>query len=103
MGARFLLMAGIAMAAVQAFGAVYYVATDGSDNNAGTKAKPFASLNKANTVVHAGDTVWVRGGIYDLRDTVFFERYKMTAAIVLTASGESDERCEPPRGRRHGA
>ena len=91
MGARILLMAGIAMAAVQAFGAAYYVATDGSDNNAGTKAKPFASLNKANTVVHAGDTVWVRGGIYDLRDTVFFARYKMTAAIVLTASGESDD------------
>lgn len=91
MGARFLLMAGIAMAAVQAFGAVYYVATDGSDNNVGTKAKPFASLNKANKVVHAGDTVWIRGGIYDLHDTVFFERYRMTAAIVLTASGTSDD------------
>ena len=81
----------LALAAVQSFGAVYYVATDGSDNNAGTKAKPFASLNKANKVVHAGDTVWVRGGIYDLHDTVFFERYRMTAAIVLTASGESDD------------
>ena len=91
MGAKFLLMAGIAMAAVQASGAVYYVATDGNDAGAGTKDKPFATLNKANTVVHAGDTVWVRGGIYDLRDTVFFERYKMTAAIVLTASGESDD------------
>ena len=91
MGARFLLMAGIAMAAVQAFGAVYYVATDGSDSNAGSKDKPFATLNKANKVVAAGDTVWVRGGIYDLRDTVFFARYKMTAAIVLTASGESDD------------
>lgn len=80
-----------AFAAAQAFGAVYYVATDGSDSAAGTKDKPFATLNKANTVVHAGDTVWVRGGIYDLRDTVFFERYRMTAAIVLTASGESDD------------
>ena len=61
MGARFLLMAGIAMAAVQAFGAVYYVATDGNDANAGSKDKPFATLNKANAVVHAGDTVWIRG------------------------------------------
>ena len=91
MGARFLLMAGIAIAAAQAFGAVYYVATDGSDNNAGTKAKPFASLNKANTVVHAGDTVWIRGGVYELTTTVFFSRYNMTAAILLTTSGESDD------------
>ena len=80
-----------AFAAAQAFGAVYYVATDGSDSAAGTKDKPFATLNKANTVVRAGDTVWVRGGIYDLHDTVFFARYKMTAAIVLTTSGESDD------------
>ena len=71
MGARFLLTLGFALAAVQAFGAVYYVATDGSDSNAGSKDKPFATLNKANKVVHAGDTVWIHGGIYDLHDTVF--------------------------------
>ena len=81
----------LALTAAQAFGAVYYVATDGSDSAAGTKDKPFASLNKANAVVHAGDTVWIRGGIYDLKDTVFYARYKMTAAILLTASGESDD------------
>jgi hypothetical protein len=81
----------VALAATQSFGAVYYVATDGSDSAAGTKDKPFATLNKANTVVHAGDTVWIRGGIYDLHDTVFYERYKMTAGILLTASGESDD------------
>ena len=91
MGARFLLTLGFALAAVQAFGAVYYVATDGSDSNAGSKDKPFATLNKANKVVHAGDTVWIHGGIYDLHDTVFYSRYKMTAGILLTASGESDD------------
>ena len=52
-----------ALTAIQSFGAVYYVATDCSDSAAGTKDKPFATLNKANTVVHAGDTVWVRGGV----------------------------------------
>ena len=91
MGAMFLLTLGLALSAVQAFGAVYYVAPDGSDNAAGTKAKPFATLNKANKVVAAGDTVWIRGGIYDLKDTVFYSRYKMTAGILLTASGESDD------------
>ncbi len=91
MGAKFLLALGLALSAAQAFGAVYYVATDGSDNATGTKEKPFATLNKANKVVTAGDTVWVRGGVYDLNDTVFFARYQMTAGILLTASGESDD------------
>ena len=57
----------VAMSATQSFGAVYYVATDGNDGNAGSKDKPFATLNKANAVVHAGDTVWVRGGVYTRR------------------------------------
>jgi len=88
---RFIFALGFALVAAQSFGAAYYVATDGSDANAGSLAKPFATLNKANAVVHAGDTVWVRGGIYDLHDTVFYARYKMTAGILLTASGESDD------------
>ena len=86
------IMLGIALLAVQSFSSVYYVATDGSDSNAGTKEKPFASLNKANDVVTAGDTVWIRGGVYDLRDTIYFPRYKMTAAIILTTSGENDNK-----------
>ena len=80
----------VALSVTHAFGAVYYVATDGKDGNAGSKDKPFATLNKANAVVAAGDTVWVRGGVYDLHDTVFYARYKMTAGILLTASGTSD-------------
>ena len=92
MGAKFLLTLGFALSVAQAFGAMYYVSTDGSDNAAGTKDKPFATLNKANQVVAAGDTVWIRGGIYDLHDTVFYQRYKMTAGILLTASGESDDK-----------
>ncbi|WP_405341319.1 right-handed parallel beta-helix repeat-containing protein [Fibrobacter sp.] len=92
MGNKFLFALGVALSVAQAFGAVYYVAVDGSDSAAGSKDKPFASLNKANTVVQPGDTVWVRGGVYDLNDTVFFARYKMTAGILLTASGESDDK-----------
>ena len=92
MGNKFLFAVGVALSVAQAFGAVYYVAVDGSDSAAGSKEKPFASLNKANAVVQPGDTVWVRGGVYDLNDTVFFARYKMTAGILLTASGESDDK-----------
>lgn len=82
----------LALLATQVFGSVYYVAVDGNDKNKGSKEKPFASLNKANSVVAAGDTVWVRGGVYDLNDTVYVKRYQMTAGIHLTASGESDDK-----------
>ncbi len=90
MKAKILWTLGLILFSSEAFSSVYYVAVDGSDSNAGTKEKPFASLNKANDVVRAGDTVWIRGGVYDLNDTVFYKEYEMTAAILLTASGESD-------------
>ena len=67
MGNKFLFALGVALSVAQAFGAVYYVAVDGSDSAAGSKEKPFASLNKANAVVAAGDTVWIRGGVYTRR------------------------------------
>ncbi|HPT02987.1 MAG TPA: right-handed parallel beta-helix repeat-containing protein, partial [Bacteroidales bacterium] len=42
----------------------YYLSPTGSDNNSGTLASPFYSLNKAWTFVSAGDTVYMRGGTY---------------------------------------
>jgi hypothetical protein len=48
----------------------YYVSVSGSDNNTGTIALPFASLQKAISVVNTGDTIYVRGGIYSLSTTL---------------------------------
>ncbi len=45
----------------------YYIAVDGDDNNAGTKAEPFATLNKAQSLVQSGDTVYFRGGTYRIK------------------------------------
>ena len=42
----------------------YYVATWGNDDDPGTFSEPFASLDKAFSLVVAGDTVYVRGGTY---------------------------------------
>ncbi len=42
----------------------YYVATSGADTNAGTKEKPFRTIQKAADAAVAGDTVFVRTGIY---------------------------------------
>src|ERR1051325_1309053 len=42
----------------------YYVATTGNDTNAGTIAQPFRTIQKAASVMVAGDTANIRGGIY---------------------------------------
>ena len=60
--------------------ATFYVATDGDDNNSGTKQKPFATLAGARDAVRElkkkkqdGDiTVLIRGGTYQLTETVVF-------------------------------
>ena len=53
----------------------FFVAPDGSDVEAGTKDKPFATLARARDAVRAankegGATVWVRGGRYRVTDTL---------------------------------
>src|SRR4051794_7586772 len=59
----------------------FYVATDGSDENPGTRAKPFATLARARDAVRqlksgsrrkAGVTVLVRGGTYVLNEPLVF-------------------------------
>ena len=43
----------------------YYVATDGSDTNDGSSAKPWRTIQKAASTVTAGATVHVRSGTYN--------------------------------------
>ena len=59
-------------------GANYYVATNGSDSNAGNLAAPFLTLEKARNTIRAlarplpagGVTVWLRGGTYFRTNTL---------------------------------
>jgi hypothetical protein len=45
---------------------VYYVATNGSDSNPGTQSLPFATIQKAASMVTAGGTVHVAQGTYNV-------------------------------------
>jgi hypothetical protein len=42
----------------------YYVASNGSDSNPGTKSAPFRSIVHGFSVLSAGDTLYIRGGTY---------------------------------------
>jgi hypothetical protein len=58
--------------------AIYYVSTTGSDHQVGTLERPFASLQHAHNLAQAGDTIYMRGGVYGL-----------TSGIQLTNDGAS--------------
>src|SRR5450759_2164344 len=45
-------------------GTTYYISPGGSDSYPGTISQPFFTLNKAWTVISAGDIVYLRGGTY---------------------------------------
>jgi hypothetical protein len=47
-----------------AFGATYYVSSDGLDDDPGTQMRPWRSLAKANASVRPGDTVMLADDIY---------------------------------------
>jgi hypothetical protein len=64
-----------------AYAQSYYVAATGSDSNSGTLTAPFKTITKAVSVVKAGETIYVRGGTYNL-----------TATITLGKSGAENSR-----------
>ncbi len=45
-------------------GNTYYVSTSGSDSNPGTQSLPWRTIGKAGNSVSAGDTLYIRGGVY---------------------------------------
>ena len=64
-----------------AFAQPYYVSIAGSDSNTGTLNNPFRTIEKAVTVVQPGETIYVRGGTWNL-----------TATITLGKSGAENSR-----------
>ena len=60
-----------------------YVAVDGNDTNPGTKAQPFATIQKAQTAVSPGDTVWLRGGLYHMTESQISHTERIYACVTF--------------------
>ena len=72
--------------------AVYYVAVDGNDSNPGTKSKPFATVQKAQSVVNPGDTVYLRGGTYHMTEAQISKNERGYACVsYMDKSGEPNK------------
>jgi hypothetical protein len=81
------ILLGIAyLAPTEIFSSIYYVDTKGNDSNLGTLDSPYASLRKANERVVPGDTVYIRGGTYNIKGV----GASSTSGITISKSGQSD-------------
>jgi len=71
-----------------AFSATYYVAVDGKDTNPGTLKEPLATIQKAQSLVNPGDTVYLRGGVYHMTEANISQRVGAYACVTyLDKSG----------------
>ena len=78
-----LVLAASLLLATQAHAATYYVAPTGSDSAAGTRAAPWASFAKAQSVAAPGDTMY--------RDFGFFASFRgPTGNRIAVLAGERD-------------
>ncbi|MDR4498090.1 MAG: hypothetical protein MRK02_09260 [Candidatus Scalindua sp.] len=78
---------------LEAIAAIYYISPTGSDGTgAGTKASPWVTLAKANTVMKAGDTVYCRGGTYSGQNVIWTAQGTAGNPITIAAyPGETPE------------
>jgi hypothetical protein len=73
---RYVILAGVLLVGLGLLvpsivsAATFYVAPDGSDNNSGTKAEPFKSLEYAHDQAEPGDTIYLRGGTFRLSEGI---------------------------------
>jgi hypothetical protein len=67
---------------VSGFAQPYYVATNGSDTNSGTLGSPFLTIEKAVSVVQPGQTIYVRGGTYNLTATIAISKNGAASSII---------------------
>jgi parallel beta-helix repeat protein len=76
------------------FSSVYYVAPNGNDTlGLGLIDSPFRTIQRAQTSVIAGDTVYVRGGTYTMQESQIATYSSIWAYVTyLTKSGVSGKR-----------
>jgi len=68
-----------------------FLAPNGDDKNSGTIDKPFKSLKKAVSILKAGDTLNIRGGVYPIGNRV---EISGTREEPITIQGYKDEKVD---------
>jgi uncharacterized repeat protein (TIGR02059 family) len=73
---------------VMASATSYYISPTGNDSNSGTATSPFFTLNKAWSLVKAGDIIYAKGGVYryNTRQNLIGKSGTATDTIRIMAS-----------------
>ena len=72
------------------FAAEFYVAPNGNDANSGGISSPVETIKRAQALASSGDTVYIRGGIYTMREDQIAEYNSIWAYVTkLDKSGIS--------------
>lgn len=64
------------------FASDYYVAPNGDDTNNGSINSPVETIKKAQELANSGDTVYIRGGVYTMREEQIAEYYNIWAYVT---------------------
>lgn len=84
-----LLFCALLAGSVSAAGASWHVSPAGDDAAPGSVEKPFATVQRAQQAAAAGDTVFLRGGTYQMQEAQLARRRGIFASLtVLDKSGE---------------
>jgi len=64
------------------FAKEFYVAPSGNDANNGTIQNPFESIKRAQELASSGDTVYIRGGLYTMREDQISQKERIYAYVT---------------------
>lgn len=91
-----ILIGMLSLSGVNLSAAEYYIAKNGNDNFSGSISKPWRSIQKANDSLVAGDTVYIRQGVYDeiirpvntglVKQRITYKNYLSETAIIRGVS-----------------
>jgi Right handed beta helix region len=83
------MLATALLPSVATYAATYYVATTGNNSNPGTSSQPWQTVAYAADKMVAGDTTYVKGGVYN-EGLIRFKRSGTSSAPIklLNASGQ---------------
>lgn len=76
------------------YATTFYVADSGSDANAGTLALPWRTLTYASSIISAGDTVYVKAGLYN--ENVVFAKSGVAGSPIVFQGYKTTPGDAPP-------
>ena len=85
-----ILIISFLLSSFSSFAANFYVAPNGNDANIGDINNPVETIKRAQALASAGDTVYIRGGLYSMREDQIAEYNSIWAYVTkLDKSGIS--------------